>query len=138
MTLCVIIRLILYNHYIITTFSKIAKFNTSKIHKIPKPQKNLPANNCHIKVKIMTGKTRRESTQSVRISALDIIERDSPSPPLVSILTEVSQYYLFLRNDPSHSSLPLAIPGTCQGFCLLGCLFLLSFVRRSYRGGSQR
>ena len=26
------------------------KFNTSKMHKIQKPQKKLPANNCHLKV----------------------------------------------------------------------------------------
>ena len=27
-----------------------AKFNTSKMHRIPKPLKNVPANNCHLKV----------------------------------------------------------------------------------------
>ena len=26
------------------------KFNTSKMHRIPKPLKNVPANNCHLKV----------------------------------------------------------------------------------------
>ena len=32
---------------------KIATFNTSKRQKLPKPPKNVPANKCHFKVKLM-------------------------------------------------------------------------------------
>ena len=34
-----------------------AKFNTSKMHRIPKPQKNVPANNCHLKVVVVRSTT---------------------------------------------------------------------------------
>ena len=38
-----------------------AKFNTSKMHRIPKPLKNVPANNCHLKVSVMLQNCKQSS-----------------------------------------------------------------------------